>query len=34
MDSVQVALSSREMIVEAARQCGEPRKELRAMMHM
>ena len=34
MDGVQVALGSRGMMVEAARQCGKDRKEWRAPVYM
>ena len=34
MDGVKVALGTREMTVEAARQCAKDRKEWRALVHM
>ena len=34
MDGVKVALGSRGMMVEAARQCAKDRKEWRALVHM
>ena len=34
MDGVKVALSNREMTVEAERQCAKDRKEWRALVHM
>ena len=34
MDDVKMALGSRKMTVEAARQCSEVRKEWRTLMHM
>ena len=34
IDGVKVALGNRTMTVEAARQCSEDRKELRALVHM
>ena len=34
MDGVKVALGSRGMTVEAARQCAKDRKEWRALVHM
>ena len=34
MDGVMMALDSREMTVEAARQCAKYRKEWRALVHM
>ena len=34
MDDVKVAVCSREMTVEAARQCAKDRKEWRALGHM
>ena len=33
MDGVKVALSNREMRVEAARQCAKDKKELRGLVH-
>ena len=34
MDSVKVALNSRDMTIEAAQQCAKDRKEWRTIVHM